>query len=399
MSLREYYELLEEYANLKHTHIKLSNKAEELALAKIDLISAFTQIVIRNVPGKGSKDIFNFLAPDHLFKDNGYIDYSKVRIYSYINTQTNENFIIKMNRLPFTTQERDLKIKLAQSEFITMMHCLHSDYIIRPISLGINDEYIGLMMEDGGKPLNYVYFKEPHIPEKLFLLAFLDLLNGLQFFNSENIYHGDIKPQNILMQNIEDKQDLIILSDTHQALNLMDNAYKSSHKTKLGPDISSIPRTHKFRYIDFGAAIQFPSTEAFYDTFTVRHGLDKLIELTLSYMAPEVIWPLLKKHHKKIDIKYNKIDIYSLALTMYSVIMQRYLSKDEVNKKASSSQYKQFLRTIKENMREKLNIMKYAERKRIIPIIMRCLDSNPKNRSNVNQVIESLLPLLHKYIP
>ena len=55
-----------------------------------------------------------------------------------------------------------------------MIHCLHIDDIGRPISLGINEEYIGLMMKDGGKSLNFVYFKRLTYYYKLFLPAFLD---------------------------------------------------------------------------------------------------------------------------------------------------------------------------------------------------------------------------------
>ena len=385
---------------LKFQNEDIENKVLKMDSVKSNLIESFSKIVIRNLPGSDMKSILNFLVPEYMFEEleEEAIEGNHGRIYFYINKYTKERYVIKSDKLTFESQERNLRIKNAKCEFVTMLHCLHSDYVIRPISLGINEEHIGIMMEDGGISLEKFCFNKPHLDERSFLVAYLDLAMGLRFFTSQNIYHGDVKPQNILVREIANPKTIVVrlINDTRSLVDITKTLCAKTLKT--GEIESKFHRTHQFRYIDFGAAITFENTQEFVQTKT-KSATGKIKELTLSYMAPEIIWPLLARHYNykaDIDIKYNKIDIYSLALTMYSVIMQKYITHQELQSKKNFNYYQLFLETVEDNMNKRLDKIKYREKDQIVDIIMRCLDENPRNRSTISEVINSLVQLLEK---
>ena len=70
-----------------------------------------------------------------------------------------------------------------------MLICLRSEHTVKPISLEINSKYIGLLMEFG-----LDNFWKESTKDDIYIIAYLQLAKGLQFFESQNIYHGDIKP-------------------------------------------------------------------------------------------------------------------------------------------------------------------------------------------------------------
>ena len=398
MTIRDYYQTQEEYKCLKFNNEDMTNKYNKLNIVKNNLIDGFANLLIRNLTGKSPNDILEYMAPKYLFEETPTSEQcKKVVIYHYKNTYTNEKYIIKQTRLAPIKALREQTIKLVQSEFISMLHCLHSDYVIRPISLGINEDYIMIMMEDGGISLDKFCFNKRKgiLTERLFLMAFYDLAMGLKFLSEEHIYHGDVKPQNILVEAIQGVGDDIMVAPSHHTLTIIDSAYRSfSVPNKVNYDKAH--RTHKFRYIDFGAALTFDTTKEFIATKTAKQGILPLKEYTKNYMAPEVVWPILKQRYTNINIKYNKIDIYSLALTMYSVLMGRFIDENEGLQKQEFIKRNTFLKTIETSMNTQLDYLRFREKAQITDIIMRCLDPNPRARSNIIEVIEALLPLIEK---
>ena len=394
--VRKIIDLKENMEELKLENEHIEDKVLKMDSVKSNLIESFSNIVIRSLPGSDMKSILNFLVPEYMFEEleAEAIKGTHGRIYFYINKHTKERYVIKSDKLTTPIKERNHQIKNAKSEFITMLHCLHSDYVIRPISLGINEEHIGIMMEDGGISLDKFCFNQEHlVDERSFLVAYLDLAMGLRFFTSQNIYHGDVKPQNILVKEIANPNKIVVrkINDTQSRVDLTKTLDPKTLEIE-----SKFHRTHQFRYIDFGAAITFDNTQQFVQTMKTKSATEKIKELTLGYMAPEIIWPMLARHYNYIDIKYNKIDIYSLALTMYSVIMQQYITHEEVQMKGNLHNYPSFLKTLENNMNQRLEKMNYIEKEQIVDIIMRCLDENPRNRSTISEVINSIVQLLKK---
>ena len=160
------------------------------------------------------------------------------------------------------------------------MKASESEYVVRPISLYFNLRYALFLMEYGGSSIDN-YWLDPATSLN-YVNAFKQLVYGLYKMHGKLIHHGDIKPQNILF---------------------------------LG-------NTNTFKFIDFGASLIFSSEEQFNKTTTKFGG--KIHEGTRLYMPPEIQIPLENNQRGGENIKWEEVDVFSLAFTIYSMIIKRY---------------------------------------------------------------------------
>ena len=231
------------------------------------------------------------------------------------------------NTLTIEIQKDRLKL-----EFINQMKASESEYVVRPISLYFNLRYALFLMEYGGHSIDN-YWLDP-TTNLNYVKAFKQLAYGLYKMHGKLIHHGDIKPQNILF---------------------------------LG-------NTNTFKFIDFGASLTFSSEEQFNKT-TTRFG-GKLQEGTSLYLPPEIQIPLENNQIGGENIKWEEVDVFSLAFTIYSMIIKRY-PNNEGKLKNNFHTYPQFLIMVEKNLE---SIVKMGKKEQFKQLILRCLSLNPLDR-------------------
>ena len=322
-----------------------------------------TQSGIKEMEGEEVDDLLQLLLPFSMFEDTREQGKGQNTVYFYRNKITNEKVAIKIFSNSIDEQEAEKNKKQAKDEFKTMLRCLRSEHTVKPISLGINNKYIGLLMEFGGKPLDN-FWKES-MKDDIYIIAYLQLAKGLQFFESQNIYHGDIKPQNILVK------------------------YTYINPESEGPKRVD-EKNIKFQYIDFGAAMHFESTEKFLDTILTK---PKIRQWTMLYMPPEIIWTMLGKV-QPIRPKYRQIDIYSLGLTMYSFLIKDFPERNLGALKKEPVNYEKFMTIIEQHLDSRLKKMEREKGNALKHIIMRSLDQNPSGRCTIEEIISTFTPFL-----
>ena len=373
-------------------------------------------MVIKEFPGSTYQELINYILPTEIYKDlKEYIDGNN-RVYFYKNKITNKKVAIKGLKIPDIN--RDLFIQTTKGEFITLLYCLNKEYVVPSISLGINSQFIGLLMEYGGIPLNK-YWIGNKLTEKLFIDGFLQLAKGLEYLHAQNIYHGDIKPQNILIieREKEDEGLAEITKSIQDLINQGNIVVQSIIHNEYNMTNPPNPQQLLFRYIDFGASIHFDTIEQF--LATVRTGrMGRIKEMTEAYIAPEVLWSLLNQikegqghgtniytnkniytanHPKKYEIKYSRIDIYSLSITMYSLLMGRFLTHGEKVLKNSEERYPEFIEDIEESIRGKMLKMGFTYVEELVDILLRCMKADQYARIGLEELILELTLLFQLY--
>ena len=225
--------------------------AKELEDKYEKMFNKMAEINIETLPGSDIKDLSNYLAPKIIYEDTKEYEMGKNRVDFYEVRLTKKKVALK--RLPDLDPE---SIQPAIEEFKNMLKCCCSEYVVTPFKLAFQDTNLAILMEYGGVSLQK-YWESDEWQNKLkniddIIETFLKLANGLKAIHNENIYHGDIKPPNILING------------------------------------------ENILYSDFGAAIQFQSPQ---DFFATKKMYSTIREYTLSYMAPEAAYPI--ELHKK----------------------------------------------------------------------------------------------------
>ena len=339
--------------NIEHQNRLLNQKLEESYVKVLEekyqkMFNTMAEINIERIPGSRIQDLTEHLTPKSIFDDTKEYEKGRNLVYFYEEKLTRKRVALK--HFPNLTHD---SIRAAIEEFKNMLRCCCSDYVVTPFKLAYQDTNLAILMEYGGEALQK-YWELKEWQDKLkniddIIQTFLKLANGLKAIHDENIYHGDIKPQNILIN---------------------------------GDDI---------RYSDFGAAVQFESVQAF---FATRRTYSNIHEYTLSYMAPEAAYPIHNKKELK-HVKFDLLDVYSLTLTMFSLITQHYLSDSVVQKNKNvdilnPEKYDKFLGYIERELAKRLPTQGSKKGKEVKKIIMEGLVLLPQDRIKLSEMIRSL---------
>ena len=306
-----------------------------------------SKLLMKKVPkneNNNTKDIMEVLAPTTLYSNTHEFEVSNkiVCYFKQINPPQNK-IAIKM----FQCNEEKERA-LAMTEFSNMLRCCRSPYVITPYQLAYNQEKLGIAMEYGGISLNN-YWENWSLSIDSIITIFHELAKGLKTIHDNNIYHGDIKPQNILVD---------------------------------GGD--------RLRYTDFGAASKFESTKEFYMT---KKTMNHIREFTLPYVAPEVAYPMTTGHRFSQNTKFELLDIYSLSLTMFSLINKALLSEPDVlkNKNVDSSNkltYAKFIKYVEEKLLIALKEEEETKSEIISSLIIQGISLDPNKRKKLNEILK-----------
>ena len=259
-------------------------------------------------------EIKGFLVPESLYKLNieetetliPKVKRGQIFFYKslYPSLKNGNKFVLKIVKYSFPANEtlREKERNNLKLEFKSAQRCFQSKHVIQPVSMALNETHAGILMENGGEQILQQSIKLGWGARE-FAFAFLELAKGLQDLHNEGIHHGDIKPQNIMYDQL----------------------------------------TNSYKYTDFGSAILF---YGHVDILKTRQITDEILlrTITETYAAPEIMWAY--NQGRLSEFKYDKIDIFSLALTIYSLIIRQYPSKIEKPLKDHPDSYQHFIHHI-----------------------------------------------------
>ena len=288
---------------------------------------------------KSTIDLIEILAPPLIYFDTKDFHEGNNRVHIY---QEHKDKDAKIAIKMFVNEKEEL----AKIEFQNMLRCCLSPYVIKPYQMAYNDDKIAISMEYGGIAMNrfwdYWTLTLDSIYDK-----FLDLVKGLKSIHDLMIYHGDIKPQNILM-----------------------------HGDKL-------------RYADFGAAVKFKSAATLMRTRRLKPYLK---EFTLTYLAPEAAYPLAKAIEFDEHSNFDMLDIYSLTLTMHSLITKHLLIANDTKHKNVNNElaYNAFITWIKAQLERTFLSTGILATRGLVNLIVSGLSFDAKKRPTLDQMITKL---------
>ena len=340
----------EKDSKVKQIEMKVSNltsKQRDLINEKEEIINYFTNMKIKILPGIGSNEILKYLVPPTQFEDTKEHEKGQNPVYFYtdINSKNHERVALKLTKIEETGPENSQIKNLLKAEFSSMLKCSRSPYVSRPISFCENQDYVGILMEDGGIPLKYWYRMHNDQFIDNCIKGFNQLAQCLEFIHKEHIYHGDIKPANVLFKN----------------------------------DI--------FKLTDFGSSVLFDNTYKFHEE---RNTISLIRECTPLFIPPELI-SKIQNQPLAYPVQFEKIDVFSLAFTMYVAIIRGKL-KEEQKLKNDLTNYHLFLQKAAENLEAVLTAEQTDKKLKdnLIGLICKCLDRDPKERPSPQEIIDNL---------
>ena len=276
---------------------------------------------------------FNLYTLDQYYSKKGQ---SSVSLYC--KRDTNEYYVLKAidfyKKLKSDKKTIERQLENVKREFINMMKASEGKEknVAKPIYLIYNKRFALFLMEFGGE--NVDEYWNPGVKITLdYYEAFKQLAYGLSKIHSKLIHHGDIKPQNILFDNTN------------------------------------------YKFTDFGSSKRFNSVREFEKTTMNFSG--KVVEATLLYLPPEIQIPILQKKPTGENINFHKVDVYSLALTIYSMIIKRYPYDERELVQENMDRYPEFLQKVGKNIDQQTNIPKKEILKNTL---LRCLSLDPHDR-------------------
>ena len=336
-------DLAAEISSLKDQVNNLQNDRNVIVNSKITELAGNTQ-----------KELFDTLVPESRFEDLKEHAVGRSIVHFYKEWLTGNRFVVK--EIKFHDQKHK---DLAMEEFKNMIKCSVSPYVVKPLQLVFNKQYLAILMEDGGDCLNNYWEKYPVVDIQGTIKIFYYLALGLQDIHKRNVYHGDLKPQNIVIKN-----------------------------GAKGPEV---------KYTDFGSAVLFENP---YDMLVTKNSYDDLKEYTLGYLAPEIAYFVVQKRIDNVEgLSYSKLDIYALSLVMYSFLTKNMTSKSENHFKNTRNpvDYLFFLNLVELQLRTSLvKIEGYNQKigRKLIKLIINGLHLNRRKRPKINEIIEKLHELL-----
>ena len=205
-----------------------------------------------------------------------------LKIMRVYNTKGNGEFVIKQI-IPIKNErivEKEIKYAKNEYELMDKMKA-HS---ILSYHYGCNENAFEMLMENWGKPMNKIDFSK--LKEKVLFQIIREYCEALYKMNTAGIHHGDIKMENIILN-----------------------------------EQSYIPK-----FIDYGISSQLSSEELFLARTATRmeNNWEHLKGWT-PYMAPtELLQYLNIEEDKSRIITYclSKIDVFCLGFTLFCMITQ-----------------------------------------------------------------------------
>ena len=343
------YEIMikEKDSKLKQMEMKVS-KQRELINEKEEIIKYSPNMKIKILPGIGSKEIEKYLVPPTQFEDtNEKVKGQKqntVYFYTDMNSMNQERVALKLIKIADNTT-----IKNSKAEFLSMLKCSRCQYVSRPISFCANQDHVGILMEDGGKPLDSWYRMHNDQFIDYCILCFKQLAQCLEFIHKEHIYHGDIKPPNVLF-----KDDI-------------------------------------FKLTDFGGSVLFDNTREFYEE---KNTISVIRECTPEFLPHEI---LFRQNNLPFayPVQLDKVEVFSLAFTMYAAIIRKKPQEEIELKNHLTTNYDLFLQKVGKNLEAVLTAEKadIKLKDKLIGLICKCLDRDPKERPSPQEITMRIIKL------
>ena len=246
-----------------------------------------------------------------------------LKIMRVYNTKGNGEFVLKQIIPIKNTQIVEKELKSAKNEYELMDEM--KEFSILSYHYGSNENAVEMLMENWGKPLNKIDFWK--LTKKELFQIIKEYCEALKAMNYNGIYHGDIKMENIVLN-----------------------------------EQSYIPK-----FIDYGISSKLSHEELFLIRTATRNenNLEHLKGLT-SHMAPtELLQYLNDKEDKSRIITYclSKIDVFCLGFTLFCMITQsdyQYMKKLQ-DLRSSIQTEKQFYIEIKNTLTKSLSSLPWNE--------------------------------------
>lgn len=234
-----------------------------------------------------------------------------------------------------------------------------------------NNKIYQIIFNKKGITLYDVMSKNDKMPLNKFIKLTFNLFKGIKLFNKLNFIHFDIKSDNIMYLPDEDKFIFIDfgLSKTYKILlkNRSLEYYSSSPRYYYPPEFIAFSDFFKKDKYDYNTLFKLFKYK--YETELIDHNDYTIINNMVLYNYDNNYSTYLNELKKLFDLYYytddpynilkeslNKIDIYSLGITLY-----RCINKYNINN------------------RYVINIYKY--------IIFPCIIINPTNRISINKLL------------
>ena len=246
-----------------------------------------------------------------------------LKIMRVYNTKGNGEFVLKQIIPIKNTQIMEKELKSAKNEYELMDEM--KGWNILSYHYGSNENAFEMLMENWGKPLNKIDFWK--LKEKELFQIIREYCEALETMNYNGIYHGDIKMENIILN-----------------------------------EQSYIPK-----FIDYGISSQLSHEELFLiRTATINENNWEHLKGWTSHMAPtELLQYLNKEEDKSRIITYclSKIDVFCLGFTLFCMITQsdyKYMEKLQ-NLRSSIQTEKQFHEDTKDTLAKSLSSLPWNE--------------------------------------
>ncbi|XP_073989058.1 unc-51 like kinase 3 homolog Aduk isoform X3 [Rhodnius prolixus] len=153
---------------------------------------------------------------------------SYASVYRAYDKVSNEEVAIKcIDKRAVTKTQADSIIRE-----IKILKMLEHPYIVKMLDFFWDDRYVYIVLEycNGGDLMKYINDKR-RIPEPVCKKFMIQLVAGLKYLRSKDIYHYDLKPQNILLQG----RNELILKISDFGLSLFAHKHLENEKAGIGP--------------------------------------------------------------------------------------------------------------------------------------------------------------------
>ena len=267
-------------------------------------------------------------------------------VYSVLLTQ-DKTLILKCTNLREFSREADRKA--AENEYL-ILHNFHHNMLVKVISreIAVDNSQYELLMENGGDNLwNIKHNREPRIDKHQIKFSEKEIKRWLgecicigSFFEDHNIYYGDFKTGNFLID----------------------------------------PQTKKLHLCDFGTSIYFPNKKDFEKDYNHEELVKKLKGMSELYAPPEFLNAYYYNSHY-----FQKIDVYMMGIMFYELITLKSNSKlaSIAHKRGNSkSYYSDFLKLLLSDLQT------FGLKESLAALLYSMLQQNPSDRPSFNYLHE-----------
>ena len=180
---------------------EIENIKKEFKAEKEKILKFFTEMTIKSIKGKDETNIISTLVPQEQYLDTKKARKGQNPVYFYENylSPNQEKVALKLVELPL--QNTIKEENCLKEEYSNMIRCCWNPeaHVICPLAFCHNPAYVGILMQHGGISLD-VWWAGTEWSVKNTVSIFQQLASGLNIIHSQKIFHGDIKPGNILIK-------------------------------------------------------------------------------------------------------------------------------------------------------------------------------------------------------